>query len=464
MVAAKDSSPHSTSLALFTVFCIYSRLHEIIPILLQKTIPYVLSVMLIMVFLSALMSGRLMHFVSSNTTFRYYVLFTLWMLPCSVFGFWPGGSVHLLIYGWLPVFVGIAGIGCMLYTWRDIRQVRLMIAMSSVLIAVFSMVFGVFDENGRLLIRGGTLGNSNDLALLVLVGLPFLFSYWLDKDSGNLAKIMALMGIPLMILAVLRTGSRAGLLTLMMVLFLVFLLSGINRFKVLALGSLMALIAALALTAVNSMVVDRLATLFKDDNTSEATMSTKHRTMKFFESVEMTVRNPIFGVGPGVHVAAQADVDNKAGRRADWLVAHNSMTQISSETGFPGLILYSAAIFGSFWRLWKARRAFLRIPSLEGHANLLGMYLLSGISMFVLNLFGTNGYLPYMPLLLVLISNVAITAQESVEQERRKLATSNAFPGNVNNSRGFVRPPVRPSFGRPAPVPVSRFAPSRPLR
>ena len=460
MPQAVTGSPTSSNskFALFALFCIYSRVLELLSIFLGRTIPYLLSVIFVVVFLLAVFNGRIMSFVKTNTAYRYFVLFTLWLFPCILFGFWPGGSVHLLLYVWLPVMVGISGIGASVYSWNQQRQVTWLMAMSSLTIALFSIMFGDFDGTGRLQIRGGTLGNSNDMALLVLVGFPFLCFHALDKLSSSFKKTVALIGIPFMVLAVLRTGSRAGLLTLLVSFLLLLLFShGANRIKLVMLAALMVLVAT---TFVSNMVLKRLATLFEAEAGSEATASTNQRSIKLLESVEMTLTHPLFGVGPGVHEAAQAKEDEKAGIRPDWLVSHNTMTQISQETGVPGFALYTFAIFGSFLQLWAVRRALFRIDSLRNHRDLLSAFLISGISIFILNLFGANGYLPYTPLLFVLMSNVTTLAQNDiVAAQQQHLA--HAFPGSGRQS---PKTSARPAFNRPLAKPGYILKPGAPFK
>lgn len=407
----------ASGLGLLTAFMIYSRLLETITLATGLRIPFFLSGLLILVFFSSLPSGRFFKCLSENRSIRYFLLFTCWMAICAPFSYWRGGTAKLLVFNWLPLIVGLIGIGATIRFPRTFHRMAGVMALSAATISFSSLAFGRFDVDDRLQVGTGTLGNSNDLALLLLVGLPFLSLLLLDKAWGVGSKLLALVTIPVAILAILRTGSRAALLALMVTFLLLFVFSyGVTRLKILAVG----VIASVAMTAVLSdRLVTRLSTLFKEnESATEASESTKRRQEKLIESIEMTLSHPILGVGPGVHDAAQADIDKQSGERPDWQVSHNTFTQVSSETGIPGFLLYMAALVGPLWRLWRARAAVFQIEALTPYRNLLSAFLTAGLSLMLTNVFGSNAYLFYMPLMMVMIDNAAVMANQLVADAR----------------------------------------------
>ena len=70
------------------------------------------------------------------------------------------------------------------------------------------------------------------------------------------------------------------------------------------------------------------------------------------------MEHPIFGVGPGIFTVGEADLAKSEGQAAQWHVSHNSYTQVSSEMGIPGLLLYLAALWGTLSNIvWFRRRS-----------------------------------------------------------------------------------------------------------
>jgi hypothetical protein len=67
------------------------------------------------------------------------------------------------------------------------------------------------------------------------------------------------------------------------------------------------------------------------------------------ESVNLTFEHPLVGVGPGNFQAAVFNEATAVGlKHNEWMQTHNSYTEISCETGIPGLILLLCLIGSSF--------------------------------------------------------------------------------------------------------------------
>ena len=72
----------------------------------------------------------------------------------------------------------------------------------------------------------------------------------------------------------------------------------------------------------------------------------------------MTAEHPLFGVGPGQFIEEQAKEAQDAGARPMWHYTHNSFTEISSENGIPGLVLFVIAFFGAYRGLSPIRKKY----------------------------------------------------------------------------------------------------------
>jgi hypothetical protein len=80
--------------------------------------------------------------------------------------------------------------------------------------------------------------------------------------------------------------------------------------------------------------------------------SSAERKRLLQESIALTIEHPIVGVGPGCFQAAIFDEYRAKGiKHNSWMMTHNSYTQLSCETGFPGLILLVCLIVCSFKNL-----------------------------------------------------------------------------------------------------------------
>jgi O-antigen ligase len=234
-----------------------------------------------------------------------------------------------------------------LITTAECLRVFYVLAAATVTIVLFSFKYATMST-GRLRFITGTLANSNDLAAYLLVGAPFCLLAL--QRSSPLMKAVWLASIALLINLVLKTGSRAGLLTLGFILIYMFIKA--RAVMKLAMGTVAICAVLAAPFLLPQSVLDRYSLIFSTSSANEldskqaeyAAGSTEGRTRMLQLSLQLTASNPLFGVGPGMFAVAAADEAKELGERAAWLQTHNLYTQVSSETGLPGFFLYIAAL------------------------------------------------------------------------------------------------------------------------
>jgi len=222
---------------------------------------------------------------------------------------------------------------------------------------------------GRDTILFGTLGNPNDLAFSLLLLIPFAVFVIQSEKLLSWKTIACVLAIVFALLKTLKTGSRAGLIT-MATCFGIVLLSGKMKTKLKLVG-LVAAMVAIAAATVPSQTLLRYATLFNgtsfDDTMSDdelsAVASTQARKMLLQESVHLMLEHPLFGVGPGIFSAALADEQKQRGEHQSWHEAHNSFTQLGSEMGLPAFLLYTGALIYSMKRAISIYRRTRKDPT-----------------------------------------------------------------------------------------------------
>jgi O-antigen ligase len=116
-----------------------------------------------------------------------------------------------------------------------------------------------------------------------------------------------------------------------------------------------------AIVAKVESLMRRRIFLSKSAEQLEAVGSAESRKYLFFRSLRMTAENPIFGVGPGQFMTGEAKMSKEQGVRASWHVSHNSYTEVSSEMGIPGLLLYLAVLVSAYRELVGLRKRGLNV-------------------------------------------------------------------------------------------------------
>jgi O-antigen ligase len=108
---------------------------------------------------------------------------------------------------------------------------------------------------------------------------------------------------------------------------------------------LMAGLAGVALLVGKSTYFDRMGTI--TNTKADSTGSAQQRRELLTRSLEVTLRHPVFGVGPGQFQQVSGY----------WLQTHNTYTQLSAEAGIPALIIFLIIVKRTFKNLRFFRTA-----------------------------------------------------------------------------------------------------------
>ncbi len=234
-------------------------------------------------------------------------------------------------------------------TEKRLKRLLLLVLAASCIISLSALNDYRLDRlalHGRRIegIIGGLLSNPNDLALHLVTMIPI--SVGLMLGSKPLLKKALYFGCALLMIAgVVATFSRGGFVGLICVVGMI--LWGIVRKNRILVFAILAIFAVGFLAVVPGDYRTRLSTT--KDNSAIA------RTDDLKRSIFLTYRNPLFGVGLGNYVFFSNT--SKA--------THNAYTQIGSEIGIAGMVVYILFLVTPLRRL----RAFRRGSPVSGHRS-----------------------------------------------------------------------------------------------
>jgi O-antigen ligase len=200
------------------------------------------------------------------------------------------------------------------------------------------------------------LADANFLCLYILIGLPFL---WLSvsRKTGIKKVLMLSLMVP-MFAGAARTGSRMGLLALGAALLLYLIFASVRqRLIVIAAGVVLLVLGLLFLPP---RIIERFTTFFEAHSveSAEAAGSAEARKQLLLRALVLTAEHPLFGVGPGEFIDAEAQQAGEEGQRGMWHYTHNTYAELSSETGLIGLVLFVIAFFGAYRGLSPIRNKY----------------------------------------------------------------------------------------------------------
>jgi O-antigen ligase len=118
---------------------------------------------------------------------------------------------------------------------------------------------------------------------------------------------------------------------------------------------------------------------------------------------EASLSHLLTGVGPGMF-SVYASKDDLKGYHVAWTVTHNTVLQLSSETGVPGLLIYTVLVIICFRRVSAIRKATRHRPELEQISNMASCLSLSLWAYVASALFASYAYYVFLPMLAGLIA------------------------------------------------------------
>jgi hypothetical protein len=384
------------------IFLRFSAIHETIAVIIGINL-YLLYLLAVPGGLAWMISGGFRRTFPSRSPMVFWAAFTLWMLISTPFAFWIGGSVATDLFYLktvLPLALMVAGLPL---TWEECRRVAYGIAAAAPAIIITARLLireGLGAADRIAADMHGTISNSNDIAAMLLVTLPFVLFIAIRPGTRAWMKIAAGALIVAGLYTILGTASRGAMVGLFATILFILVRSN-NRWRVTLLTAggvtLLVLFAVLP-----DATVERLFTFrtVSDNVSKEAIESQESRMYVLRRSIEFTVIRPVFGVGPG-NFMYYDDHDNreKGLGKGSWHAPHIAYTEISSECGVPALIFYVLAIVTSFRDVAKVYRLCRRHPELKEISDLAFCFIVALFGFCVTILFLPFGYHAYLPML-----------------------------------------------------------------
>ncbi len=281
----------------------------------------------------------------------------MWMLICTPFSTWRGGSASAVVYFsffslmWLPISLGPRNL-------KDINRLILLVGILNVVTLLLTKV----DATGRLQGDGGTYSNSEDIALIAIFSIP-LWTLIAGQIRGPILKtLVAAVSTLFLLISAAKTGSRAGIIGAGGMGLFYFLRGSVSNKILLVLATVVTVVCGLFF--VPQSMLQRLSTInesFGVVNTAaardnEALGSAAGRQQLLFDSIRITLQHPLFGVGPGQFAEFRWGENHSVGFGRGYYVTHNTYTQISSEDGIPGLVFFLGLLIGTYRTIRSARK------------------------------------------------------------------------------------------------------------
>ncbi len=368
-----------------------------------------------------LISGGLRRTFRARPAY-FMVGLMFWLVLAAPFSFWKGGSVALLLQSFETEFSMLFLIAGLLLSLREVNRFLSVLAISGAFLGLASLYYGT-QQLDRFGFSFGTLQNANDYATHLLLLLPFLVLVVLNSSSYFL-RFSAVLFAFLNVYFVLKTGSRGGLLALIAMLGFFFLKAKTAQRVGIAV-SLVILVAAM-IFALPRATLQRYMLLVdssvdqeadSDMRLESAVTSAEQRKAMLTDSLTLTMHHPLLGVGPGMFAASDAEQAKEQGRRGAWLLTHNTYTEISSESGIPGFLLFVGTLLSTYLLLSSVYVRAKKDPRFVAIRNTAFCMMLSILGFSVCIFFAAMSYRYYLPSMAGLSIAFAVAAKREMESK-----------------------------------------------
>jgi hypothetical protein len=325
-------------------------------------LPLVMALMGIVV---AALAGAWVPAMKTRVSVWYGVM-GVWMTAGAPFGAWPGGTVDTIVHQWLQSVLASLLVVALVCSFAEVKVIMNTIAFGVFAAALLGLREGVASAEGRLMMNSGRFGNPNDLAFVLLLGIPLWLRYMGAAGAGQIRKAAGVVALSAILACLFRTGSRGGMSAFLVMVLVVFLRASASGKLRIAAASI--LVCSIGFAVLPRYLRQRYLTFEKADvqniegevgryAVGAAASSALERENNLMDSLRMTAHHPIFGVGAGNFPVAQDAMAKAAGlRRGSWLGTHNTYTQLSSECGIPVLVVFVILLAGGMRTLRAARR------------------------------------------------------------------------------------------------------------
>ncbi len=284
-------------------------------------------------------------------------LFGLVIAATVPFSLWPGGAFEVLTGMYIKVILMFVLMTTSLTSPKRLDRFVWLIVFASGYVAVgasMSYLHGTnMIENDRVTGSiGGIWGNPNDLALNMVVFLPFAVLLSFRRGLNALSRSTAAGIAVLMLAAIVFTKSRSGFLGLIAMLVVLLLVGGRVRRGIPAAILVGVLVAMPLMPASFWARMDSIVNANEDE-----TGSREARKLDMKESWRTFLEYPLTGVGAG-----QFKNYNPRWRVDRWRESHNVWLQVAAETGIFGFLAFLYLVVRSVLAPVRAMRYLGRRP------------------------------------------------------------------------------------------------------
>src|SRR5258705_8436312 len=229
--------------------------------------------------------------------------------------------------------------------------------------------------------------DANDFATLIVTAMP-LGLYFVLGRGRIVIRLLALAGLAILAVGLIRSGSRCGFLAFLAIV--TFVLLRVTTIPARTRIAGLVLIVAVTFGTASDQYWTQMQTIISPKH--DYNLTAEEGRVKIWErGIGYMTGNPLFGVGLRNFQVAEGTISARAklaerGIGVGWGAAHNTYVQVGAEVGVPGLLFLVGLFWHAFRLLGRAARRF-RGPEQPPRASRLAQTLMASLVGFAVGAF-----------------------------------------------------------------------------
>jgi O-antigen ligase len=398
------------------------RLHQLYPVLQVLHPALVFGLAALVLYLLDGGRSRQVHRLWIPTTACLLALLS-WVVLSIPTSIYPGNSYRLLAENFIKTVLMYFVIAGSVRGSRDIERLASVYYLSAVIYT--AIVLTRFDLGGGAAWRLGNLYyyDANDFATFAVTAMP-IGLYFAHAGRRSMTRIICAIGLVLLTVGLVHSGSRGGFLAVLaMGAYVVLRYTAIAvRWRV----SAFAVVALVFFVVASGEYWRQMGTIGADTDYNQTEESGRRQI--WARGIGYMLDNPLLGVGANNFPTAEGTLSPFAarqqygGRGVRWNAAHNSFVQIGAELGIPGLLIFIALLGSAFAALIGSKRQRRRNPAFRGRVLELRQGLTASLIGFVVGaVFLSLAYSEMLYTLLAFAASMAKISGTAVPGARRAI-------------------------------------------
>lgn len=332
------------------------RIQDLFPILGKVKFVAVVAALAIVLWLMDTDPHRSLRTLKHPVT--GYALAILALMVLSVpGGVYPGFSFNFIVQDHVKTVLLMLLLGAAVRTSADIEFLVWGQFLGVAIYSIFIMTYFTIGIGGRL--DNLVYYDANDVGMLIVCTLPLVI-YFLRSGAGLGHRLAAATILPVLIKAIIKTGSRGAFLGLVAVT--VYMTFQFHAFsKRVRYGGVAAMVVLLIFTAGDSYWETMSTILHPQDDYNWAGNADEGRMEVWKRGIGYMLQHPLLGVGANAFPAAEGTISPLAARQEygvglKWSAPHNSFVQLGAELGVVGLVCFLLLLSSAFLFCWRLGR------------------------------------------------------------------------------------------------------------